>query len=60
MIGQARADGALDAENESQVLESALRFWALQTSTDEAAAYGARLPHRSPPRMITYPATAAQ
>ena len=60
VIGQARADGALDAENESQVLESALRFWALQTSTDEAAAYGARLPHRSPPRMITYPATAAQ
>lgn len=60
VIGQARADGVLGAEDESQVLESALRFWALQTSTDEAAAYGARLPRGSlPPRMITYPATAA-
>ena len=62
VIGQARWDGAISVEEESQLLERALRFWALQSSTDEAAAYGSS-PHRRwssrPPAQI-YPANAAQ
>jgi hypothetical protein len=60
VIGQARSDGAMTPEQESEVLDRALRFWALQTSMDTAAACG--LPWRArlqnlPPTM-KYPAHA--
>jgi hypothetical protein len=40
VVGQARSDGAITPREESDVLEKALRHWALQTSIDTAAAYG--------------------
>lgn len=40
VIGQARSDGVMTPEDESEVLDRALRFWALQTSMDTAAACG--------------------
>lgn len=40
VIGQARSDGVMTPEYESEVLDKALRFWALQTSMDTAAACG--------------------
>jgi hypothetical protein len=40
VVGQARSDGVMTPREESDVLEKALRFWALQTSIETAAAYG--------------------
>jgi len=61
VVGQARSDGAMTPREESDVLEKALRFWALESSTDAAAAYGAprgsRLYVR--PDVTRYPAHAA-
>jgi hypothetical protein len=61
VIGQARSDGEISVEKESEVLERALRFWALQTSTDEARAHGLRPQRRRLPPIsaMTYPANAA-
>jgi hypothetical protein len=60
VIGQARSDGVMTPEDESQVLDKALRFWALQTSMDTAAACG--LPRRARthalPQPTSYPANA--
>lgn len=60
VIGQARSDGAISPEQESDVLDKALRFWALQTSTDTAAACG--LPRcascKALPGATNYPAHA--
>jgi hypothetical protein len=40
VIGQARSDGAITPQEESEVLDRALRHWALQTSIETAASYG--------------------
>jgi hypothetical protein len=60
VIGQARSDGAIDPQTESDVLEKALRFWALQTSLDARAASGAlgRTRHDSWSPAAIYPAHA--
>jgi hypothetical protein len=60
VIGQARSDGAMTPEEESEVLERALRFWALQTSMDTAAACGlpGSLRQGARPTARIYPAHA--
>jgi len=51
VIGQARSDGVMTPEYESEVLDKALRFWALQTSMDTAAACG--LPRHAQLQALT-------
>jgi hypothetical protein len=60
VIGQARSDRAMTPEQESEVLEKALRFWALQTSMDTAAACGLppRRQSQALPQTTSYPANA--
>jgi hypothetical protein len=42
IIGQARADGRIGSEQESQTLVDLLQYWALRSTLDDAARAGAR------------------
>ena len=53
VIGQARSDGAITPQEESEVLDRALRHWALQTSIETAASYGLPRGTRLGPRTQT-------